>query len=89
MSGYTRMHTMKPTVKRTSLNLDLDLVAQAREELGTKNTTDTVHAALAEVARRAAMRRLAEWEFEYLTLERLEEIRHTGAGDPADRCPHA
>ncbi len=42
---------MKRAVKRTSLNLDLKLVAEARDELGTKNTTDTVHAAL-EVASR-------------------------------------
>ncbi len=82
------MHTMKRVVKRTSLNLDLKLVAEARDELGTKNTTDTVHAALEEVARRAALRRLAEWDLGGLTLEQLERIREWGTDDPDDRCPH-
>jgi hypothetical protein len=36
-------------VRRTSLNLDLELVERAKAELGTKNTTDTVHAALDRV----------------------------------------
>jgi Arc/MetJ family transcription regulator len=61
-------------IKRTSLNLDLDLVAQAREVLETSGTTDTVHRALEEVVRRDALRRLAEWRPE-LTLEDLEELR--------------
>jgi len=65
---------MKRGVKRTSLNLDLDLVAQAREELGTKTATDTVHAALEEVARRAALRRLAEWDFSHLPPDWHEQI---------------
>ncbi len=47
-------------IKRTSINLDLDLVAEAREILGTKNTTDTVHAALREAVRREKLKRLAE-----------------------------
>ena len=65
---------MKRGVKRTSLNLDLDLVAQAREELGTKTATDTVHAALEEVARRAALRQLAEWDFSHLPPDWHEQI---------------
>jgi hypothetical protein len=44
----------------------MKLVMDARQELGTKNTTDTVHAALKEVARRAALKRLAEWDFSHL-----------------------
>ncbi len=64
-----------PEVKRTSLNLRLDLVAQAREELGTIGTTDTVNRALEEVVRQAAFRRLADWTFEDLTPEALEELR--------------
>jgi hypothetical protein len=44
----------------------MKLVAEAREELGTRNTTDTVHAALREVARRAALKRLAAWDFSHL-----------------------
>ena len=47
-------------VRRTSLNLNLELVERAKAELGTKNTTDTVHRALEEVTRRAAIERLIE-----------------------------
>ena len=50
-------------VKRTSLNLDLDLVGQAREVLGSRGTTDTVHRALEEVVRREKLRRLTERDF--------------------------
>lgn len=62
-------------IKRTSLNLRLDLVAQARAELGTNGTTDTVNRALEEVVRQAALRRLADWTFEDLTPEVVEELR--------------
>jgi hypothetical protein len=79
---------MRSNMRRTSLYLDMKLLDEAREELGTKNMTDTIHAALEEVARRAALRSLTEWEFEYLTPERLEEMRRWGSDDAADRCPH-
>ena len=49
--------------KRTSLNLDLDLVAQARKELDSNGTTDTIHRALEEVVRQGKLRRLAEYDF--------------------------
>lgn len=55
--------TIRIVIKRTSLNLDLDLVAEAREELGSNGTTDTVHRALAEVVRRAKLRRLTQYDF--------------------------
>lgn len=61
-------------IKRTSLNLDLDLVARARDVLDTSTTTDTVHRALQEVIRRDALRRLAEWRPD-MTLEDLERMR--------------
>ncbi|MBA2462676.1 MAG: type II toxin-antitoxin system VapB family antitoxin [Actinobacteria bacterium] len=64
-------------VKRTSLNLDLDLVAEAREVLGSNGTTDTVHRALEEVVRREKLRRLAERTFDDLTPEALERLRAT------------
>lgn len=50
-------------VKRTSLNLDLDLVGQAREVLGSTGTTDTVHRALEDVVRREKLGWLAEHDF--------------------------
>jgi Arc/MetJ family transcription regulator len=62
-------------VKRTTINLDAELVAQAREALNAKNTTDTVHAALRDVVRRQDLRSLTEWELEDLTLESIKEMR--------------
>jgi Arc/MetJ family transcription regulator len=62
-------------IKRTSLNLDLDLVAQAREILETSTTTDTVHRALEDVIRRKALKRLAEWDLGGLALADLERMR--------------
>lgn len=61
-------------IKRTSLNLDLDLVAQARDVLDTRTATETIHRALEDVITREALRRLAEWRPDY-TLEELEELR--------------
>jgi Arc/MetJ family transcription regulator len=62
-------------VRRTSLNLDHDLVAQARELLRTRGTTDTVHRALEEVVRRERLRALAGERFEDLTPEALDKLR--------------
>ncbi len=64
-------------VKRTSLNLDLDLVGKAREVLGSNGTTDTVHRALEEVVRQEKLRWLAERDFSELTPEKLRELRAT------------
>ncbi len=61
-------------IKRTSLNLDFELVAQARTVLSTRGTTDTIHRALEEVVNREALSELAGWRPE-LTLEELEELR--------------
>jgi hypothetical protein len=63
-------------IKRTSLNLDLDLVARAREVLDTRTTTETIHRALDEVITREALRKLAAWRPDY-TLEELTELRHS------------
>jgi Arc/MetJ family transcription regulator len=64
-----------PRIRRTSLNLDFELVEQAREVLDTSGTTDTVHRALEEVVRREALRRLTEWDLGGMTLEDLERMR--------------
>ena len=45
--------------------------------------TDTIHAALEEVARRAALRRLAEWDFSHLPPDWLERSRGTDDEDGA------
>ena len=64
-------------VKRTSLNLDLDLVAEARSALGSNGTTDTVHRALEDVVRREKLRCLAERDFSAYT----DEERRRAWGD--------
>jgi Arc/MetJ family transcription regulator len=38
--------------KHTTIDIDVELVRQAAEALGTTRTTDTIHAALSEVVRR-------------------------------------
>ncbi len=62
-------------IKRTSINLDLDLVAEAREILGTKNATDTVHTALREAVRRERIERLLTWRFDHMPDGWLDEER--------------
>jgi Arc/MetJ family transcription regulator len=62
-------------VKRTNINLDMELVRQAADELGTQRTTDTVHEALREVIGRARRARLAQRDFEDLTPAALEAMR--------------
>jgi Arc/MetJ family transcription regulator len=62
-------------VKRTSLNLEFELVAQAREVLGTTGTTETIHRALEDVVRRERLRALTERTFEDLTPEALADLR--------------
>ena len=37
--------------KHTTIDLDADLIAEARRVLGTTTATETIHAALAEVVR--------------------------------------
>ena len=69
--------------KHTTIDLDRDLVAAAREVLGTTTATDTVHAALAEVVR--SRKRLALLELNpALTLDDLGAMRaHRFAEDRA------
>jgi len=62
-------------VKRTNINLDMDLVHEAAHELGTQRTTDTVHQALRDVIARARRARLAQRDFEDLTPDTLEAMR--------------
>ena len=48
------------TIKRTTVDLDMDELSAAREILGTETTRDTINTALREVRRRAALARAAE-----------------------------
>lgn len=69
--------------KHTTIDLDRDLVDQARQALGTASATETIHAALAEVVR--ARRRMAILDLHpALTLADLHAMRaHRFAEDPA------
>jgi Arc/MetJ family transcription regulator len=66
-------------LRRTTIDLDSELVTRAREILQTGNITDTVHGALREVIRRERLRRLAERDWEWLTPERLQAMRRGSA----------
>lgn len=62
-------------VKRTSMNVDLDLVREAQDVLGTQGTTETVHAALREIVRRRRLERLLKHDFSNLDVEEIRESR--------------
>jgi Arc/MetJ family transcription regulator len=67
-------------IKRTNINLDMDLIAEAAAELGTTRTTDTVHQALREAVDRARRGRLARRDFPDLTLDVLDAARRERGG---------
>ncbi len=71
-------------IRRTSINLDLDLVAEARDILGTKNTTDTVHTALRETVRRRLLERLSKRRFDHMPEGWLDEERRGDHWDDED-----
>ncbi|HEY2141040.1 MAG TPA: type II toxin-antitoxin system VapB family antitoxin [Solirubrobacteraceae bacterium] len=48
-------------VRRTTLDIDEDMLAKARELLGTSGIKDTVDEALREVVRMEAGKRLIKW----------------------------
>jgi Arc/MetJ family transcription regulator len=48
-------------VRRTTLDIDEDMLGKAREILGTRGIKDTVDEALREVVRREAGKRLMVW----------------------------
>jgi len=64
-----------PMRKHTTLDLDEDLVREAAAALGTRRTTETVHAALAEVVARRRRAMLARHDFPDLTPDALAEMR--------------
>jgi Arc/MetJ family transcription regulator len=60
--------------KHTTIDLDRELVAEARQVLGTTSATETIHAALAEVVR--VRRRMSILELHpALTLSDLDAMR--------------
>ena len=71
---YSRIHTMA-RVKRTTINLDLDLLEEASDALGTSRMTDTIHAAMSDAVRRRKLEALTRMEFPDMSLEKLKEMR--------------
>lgn len=69
-------------VRRTTLEIDDDMLSQAREILGTKGVKDTVDEALREVLRMEAGRRLIEWLKENEDLHNPEIMRHAWPDPP-------
>jgi Arc/MetJ family transcription regulator len=61
--------------RHTTLNLDEALVADAARTLGTRGTTETVHAALREVIARQQRRMLVELDLPDLTLASIRHVR--------------
>ena len=64
-----------PDVKRTSMNIDRDLVREAAEVLGTVGTTETVREALREVVRIRLRAQLMASDFPVPTFEELRRMR--------------
>ena len=69
-------------IRRTSVNLDLDLVQAAKAVLHTSETTETIHRALADVVRHDRLRRLTERRFELADGELAELRRSRTEGSP-------
>jgi Arc/MetJ family transcription regulator len=70
------------SVRRTTLEIDEDMLSQARAILGTKGVKDTVDEALREVLRMEAGRRLIEWLKENEDLHNPEIMRHAWPDPP-------
>ena len=66
--------------KRTSMNLDFELVDEAKEVLGTTETTETIHKALKEVVRNERLRRLSRRRFDFSN-EELKTLRGSRSED--------
>jgi Arc/MetJ family transcription regulator len=70
-------------IKRTSINLDLGLVAEARKILGTKNTTDTVHKALRDSVRGERLKQAAGLRFDHMPWGWWEDLEREEDEDPS------
>ena len=62
-------------MRRTTVILDEALVAEAREALGARTTTETIHLALARVVRDQRLRDLAGQRFPDLTPAMIGQLR--------------
>ena len=69
----------------TTLDLDRDLLDRAAEALGTRRTTETVHAALRDVVARRQRAWLARRDFSELE-PRLSELRASREVDSVEQA---
>lgn len=69
-------------IKRTNINLDTRLVDEAAALLGTRRTSDTVHAAMRDVIAREHRRRLAERDlFDDMQPAEFDAMRRSRTAD--------
>jgi Arc/MetJ family transcription regulator len=66
--------------RRTTINLDLELVNEAKRVLDTKETTETIHRALEDVVRQERLRRLARRRFDLRDVD-LDDLRRPRTAD--------
>jgi Arc/MetJ family transcription regulator len=60
--------------------LDIELLREAQEVLGTTEATETVHRALADVVNRRKRQIVLDYDFPGLTPEMIEEMRRDPVG---------
>jgi Arc/MetJ family transcription regulator len=78
-----RLHIVQGMRKHTTIDIDVDLLAQAGKLLGTSRTIDTIHAALEDVVRRRRRMAIAHLR-PALDLSDLDAMReHRFAEDKA------
>jgi Arc/MetJ family transcription regulator len=70
------------TVRRTTLDIDDNMLSQARQILGTRGVKDTVDEALREVVRIEAGKRLIKWLKENEDLHNPEIMEHAWPRPP-------
>ena len=70
---------------RTTLNLDIQLIAEAKQALGARSQTETIHMALAHVVQQKRLDALADRTFADLTPDLLARLR----GRVADKTARA
>jgi Arc/MetJ family transcription regulator len=75
-AGYTQ------NVHRTTLDIDENMLAQAKEILGTRGIKDTVDEALREVVRQEAGGRIIRWLKENEDLHNPEVMEHAWPRPP-------
>jgi Arc/MetJ family transcription regulator len=68
--------------RRTSINLDFDLVDEAKRVLGISETTETIHRSLQAVVRQARLQRLAERRFDLGESESVNREARTAKAPP-------